>query len=196
MTSKPYRQKGLTLLEMMVVLMIAAMAIALGFQSLGQWRKANAAISNISGATQQASLTESWLKTSLRSIIPVQEEPFEGSSDKIQGIAVQPVMSTQGGASKVEWHIQTTSNTLYLVLQEDGKSLQLALPQTKKAHFSYLDSEGKTFAQWPPKLGLHDHLPAAIVLTQEQESGPILLWASAIAGARNPLPAPFQSDDD
>ena len=38
------QQRGLTLLEMMVVLLIAGMAVALGFQSLGQWRRANAAI--------------------------------------------------------------------------------------------------------------------------------------------------------
>ena len=50
-------QNGLTLLEMLVVLLIASMAISLGYQSLGQWQRANAAISNISGATQQATLT-------------------------------------------------------------------------------------------------------------------------------------------
>ena len=32
--------RGLTLLEMLVVLMIAGMALAIGFQSLGQWRRA------------------------------------------------------------------------------------------------------------------------------------------------------------
>ena len=53
------QQQGLTLLEMMVVLLIAGMAITLAFQSLGQWRRANAAISSISGATQQTTLTES-----------------------------------------------------------------------------------------------------------------------------------------
>lgn len=190
------RQNGLTLLEMMVVLMIAAMAITLGFQSLGQWRKANAAISSIGGATQQVSLTEAWLKSSLRSIIPVQEQPFEGGPDEIVAIAIQPVLSHQGGASQISWKIRNIGNTLQLVLDEDGKSTELALPRASKATFSYLDGDGKLYSQWPPKLGLHDHLPAAIVLTQEQPAGPTLLWASAITGARNPLPAPFQSDDD
>ena len=67
---RPARQLGLTLLEMMVVLLIAGMAVALGFQSLGQWRRANAAISSVSGAIQQTTLTESWLTDSLRGLIP------------------------------------------------------------------------------------------------------------------------------
>ena len=39
------RARGMTLLEMLVVLGIAAMALTLGFQSLGQWRRADIAIS-------------------------------------------------------------------------------------------------------------------------------------------------------
>ncbi|AUZ54182.1 hypothetical protein B1L07_02480 [Stenotrophomonas acidaminiphila] len=80
------RQRGLTLLEMMVVLLITGMAIALGFQSLGQWRRANAAIAGISGATQQATLTESWVESSLRSLYPVKEEAFEGRRNTWPGL--------------------------------------------------------------------------------------------------------------
>ncbi len=98
----PRQQDGLTLLEMLVVLLIAGMAIALGFQSLGQWRRANASISSISGATQQTTLTEAWLESSLRSLIPLKEVEFQGTGDRLSGISVQPVQSHQGGATEVE----------------------------------------------------------------------------------------------
>jgi general secretion pathway protein J len=192
----PRRQNGLTLLEMLVVLLIAGMAIALGFQSLGQWRRANAAISSIGGATQQASLTEYWLESSLRSLIPLEEVEFQGTGERLAGVAVQPVQSHQGGATGVEWTIHRTDGELSLGLTEDGKRLELPLPGAIGAHFGYLDKQGRVHDEWPPKLGLHDHLPAAIVLTQEMDDGSQRLWAASIAGARNPRFNPFEADLD
>lgn len=190
------RQRGLTLLEMMVVLLIASMAIALGFQSLGQWRRANTAIAGISGATQQSTLTESWLESSLRSLFPVKEEAFEGTSQRLAGVATLPIQSHQGGSTAVEWVIHEEGALRSLKLKEDGKELDLPLPGVTKATFGYLDKDGRIYEQWPPKLGLHDHLPAMIVLEQEMEDGSRRLWAAAITGARNPYANPFEAEFD
>jgi prepilin-type N-terminal cleavage/methylation domain-containing protein len=191
------RQGGLTLLEMMVVLLIAGMAITLGFQSLGQWRRANTAISQISGATQQAALTEAWLEESLRSLIPLQERPFKGSQEQLEGVTTQPVQSHQGGATPIVWSIHSEAGVPHLLLKEDeeeGQGLDLPLPGASEARFAYMDEEGRLHTQWPPELGLHAHLPAAIVLEQDMEDGSKRLWAAAISGARNPRFNPFEVD--
>ncbi|MGB3394184.1 MAG: type II secretion system protein [Stenotrophomonas sp.] len=190
------RQDGLTLLEMLVVLLIAGMAIALGFQSLGQWRRANASISDISSATQQATLTESWLRDSLRSLIPMQEAEFQGSSEQLTGIAIQPVQSHQGGATRIEWTIHRESGELLLTLTEDGKQLDLPLPGVADGSFGYMEQGGRLHDQWPPRLGLHDHLPPLIVLQLEMDDGSQRLWAIRIAGTRNPYFNPFEADFD
>lgn len=189
-------QHGLTLLEMMVVLLIAGMAITLGFQSLGQWQRANAAISSISGATQQTALTESWFESSLRSLIPLKEVEFAGKSDHLTGIAVQPVQSHQGGATEVEWSIRREDGEQHLILIEGGKRLDLPLPGVVESSFGYLDKDGRLHDQWPPKLGLHDQLPAVIVLTQKMDDGNQRLWAANITGARNPRFNPFEAESD
>lgn len=197
MTIEPARQqRGLTLLEMMVVLMIASMAIALGFQSLGQWRRANVAISSISGAVQQSTLIESWLKSSLRSLIPVEDQPFKASATELEGIAIQPVLSHQGGATLVKWEVQPAQKHWELVLHENQKRTSLPLIDVKTASFAYIDKEGRAHSQWPPKLGQHDHLPTAILLRQEMADGYLSLWTVAIAGARNPTFNPFEADLD
>ena len=189
------RQHGLTLLEMMVVLLIAGMAVGLGFQSLGQWQRANAAIASIGGATQQAALTESWISGSLGSLVPIKDVPFEGAPDQLTGVSLQPVQSHQGGALEITWSIRNAVRGLHLELKEDSApALLLPLPGARRAHFSYVDKEGKTHAQWPPKLGLHDQLPALVLLTQEMEDGRQQLWASAISGIRNPVLLPFEDD--
>lgn len=193
----PTRQGGLTLLEMMVVLLIAGMAITLGFQSLGQWRRANTAISQISGATQQAALTEAWLEESLRSLIPIQEQAFKGGPEHLEGVTTQPVQSHQGGATSIVWSIRSEDGVPHLVLKEDeGKDqdLDLPLPGASAARFAYMDEEGRLHAQWPPELGLHAQLPAVIVLEQDMEDGSQRLWAAAISGARNPRFNPFEID--
>lgn len=189
------RQRGLTLLEMMVVLLIAGMAVALGFQSLGQWRRANAAISSISGAIQQTTLTESWLTDSLRGLIPVPEAAFDGDADKLQGVTTLPVQSHQGGATDIEWSLRSEAGLQHLLLKEGSeRSLDLPLPGVRGARFAYMDDEGKLHAQWPPKLGLHAHLPAIVLLNQEMEDGSRRVWAAAVSGARNPYINPFEDD--
>ena len=194
--SRHLRQHGLTLLEMLVVLLIAGMAITLGFQSLGQWRRANTAIAGISGATQQATLTESWLEGSLRSLFPVNDETFEGSSQRLTGVATRPVQSHQGGATTVTWSIHEDGPLRSLRLNEGGKELDLPLPGVAKATFGYMDKEGRMYEQWPPKLGLHDHLPAMIVLEQEMDDGSQRQWAAAISGGHNPHATPFEAELD
>ena len=188
------RPSGLTLLEMMVVLLIASMAVTLGFQSLGQWQRANAAIAEVSGASQQVTLTEAWLEGSLRSLIPLKDAPFKGDARQLSGVAVQPVQSHQGGATEVQWQIQRDGNGVRLFLQEPDKPLFLPLPNVTDAAFAYLDAEGKTHDQWPPALGLHDHLPTAILLTQTLDNGYQRLWVAHITGALNPRFDPFEVD--
>ncbi|MCW0205675.1 MAG: type II secretion system GspH family protein [Achromobacter sp.] len=197
MTSKvrTTRQQGLTLLEMMVVLLIAGMAVALGFQSLGQWRRANAAISGISGAIQQTTLTESWLADSLRGLIPAPEQAFDGEADKLLGVTTLPVQSHQGGATDIEWSIRSEAGLPHLLLKEGAdRRLDLPLPGVTRARFAYMDKEGKLHAQWPPKLGLHDHLPAVVLLNQEMDDGSRRVWAATISGSRNPYVNPFEDD--
>lgn len=187
---------GLTLLEMMVVLLIAGMAMALGFQSLGQWRRAETAITSIQGATQQGALTEAWLRSSLRSLIPIEEQLFHGTADAFDGICASPVLSHQGGAIDVEWKIETSATGVVLALTEGDSLLELPLPNTVSASFLYVDGSGKAHREWPPKLGLHDHLPAVVVLQQRSASGREQIWATPVAGALNPVPRPFEAEID
>jgi general secretion pathway protein J len=192
MISKP-GERGLTLLEMLVVLLIAGMAIALGFQSLGQWRRANTAITQISGGVQQTLLTESWLETSLRGLIPVTEPLFSGKPDKLEGISSQPVQQHQGGTIDISWSIERLNGTLYLRLKEATTApLDLPLPNVTNASFSYLDQDGRSHAQWPPKLGLHSQLPNVVALTLTLDDGSQHVWAATISGRRDPYFNPFE----
>ena len=187
------RPDGFTLLEMIVVLLIAGMAVSLGFQSLGQWRRAEAAIAGAGGSTRQTLLTQEWLRGSLRGLVPVESPAFSGGPDILSGMTLAPVISGQGGMTPMEWRLDTEPQGSWLQLTETDRTMRLPLPDGAAARFVYLDKEGRTYDQWPPALGLHDQLPAAVALALESPGGTAQLWLASIAGTRNPFYQPYES---
>ena len=196
MTSDRYPQLGLTLLEMMVVLMIASMAVALGFQSLGQWQRANTAIAGAGGDIQQAMLTEAWLKSSINSLIPIEGDTFQGSPVAFEGVTLQPVFAHQGGATPIRWSLTTAPRGPTLTLLEHGKSFSLPLPSATSAKFQYLDRDGKTHDRWPPKTAAQDYLPHAVTLLQAGADRPTTVWVMSVAGSKNLVVTPFEAGFD
>lgn len=185
-------QRGLTLLEMMVVLLVGGMAIALGFQSLGQWRRANVAMSHIGRAVQQTALISSWFEGTVRGLVPVPETPFEGTPVRVDGVTTLPVQIHQGGATHVTWSLENIDGEAELTVSEQGRSFHTRLPGVTRAAFGFVDGEGKVHDQWPPKLGLHEDLPVLVTLRLELDNGRTQQWAGAITGARMPYYSPFE----
>lgn len=178
---------GLTLLEMMVVLMIAGMALALGYQSLAQWRRAEASISGMGSALRADRLSRLWFESSVNGLVPVDKAPFSGQPGSLSGYTTRPVVAGQGGLTAFNWEIDTEARTL--VLDEDGRQLQLPLPAAATSRFVYFDREGKEYDQWPPKLGLATHLPAAVALVQPPDAADERprYWMAAVSGKLDPI---------
>lgn len=189
-------ESGMTLLEMLVVLVIASMALALGFQSLGQWRRANAAIETLTLQGRQMMLSRSWLESSIRGLHPVEDTPFAGESDHWEGVTLQPVLETQGGATAMRWEIQREAGGVVLALEEAGRALALPLGEFAGARFEYLDREGRLHPQWPPALGISDHLPAAVGLVLEGAPEDQRVWLASVIGMRNPVPVMYEPETD
>lgn len=182
-----YHASGLTLLEMLVVMMIAGMALALGFQSLGQWRRAEVAIAGIGSNIRQDAMVESWFRESIRALTPVEDPVFSGEGTSLSGITLSPVLAGQGGNTPISWKIENEGSRLFLTLIEQGQQTVLPLPRATGAHFTYIDKEGKEYGQWPPALGLADQLPAAITLVlTETDNRDTRVWMAPVSGIRNP----------
>ena len=182
-----YRVSGLTLLEMIVVMMIAGMALALGFQSLGQWRRAEVAIAGVGTSIRQDALLESWFSGSIQALTPIKEAAFTGNGDSLSGVTLAPVLASQGGNTPISWSVEDEGNGLQLMLREHGVETRFALPRAQSAHFIYLDNEGKEHEQWPPALGTADALPASVALViNEPDTGGSRIWMASITGIRNP----------
>lgn len=190
------RQAGMTLIEMLVVLIIAAMALALGFQSLGQWRRANTAIDSLSAQSRQVILTRSWLQASARALHPVEERAFEGERNGWSGVTLQPILATQGGATPMAWELVREAGRVSLRAQENDDVIELPLAGVQQAYFEFVDTSGRSHPQWPPLLGQHDQLPDAVLLHLEDATGVQRIWAASIAGIRNPVMIMYEPETD
>lgn len=189
-------EAGLTLLEMMVVLMITAMALTLGFQSLGQWQRADATIAGVTSSLRQMKLIESWLRGSVRGLAPVEQSPFEGTASNWSGITLDAVFAGPGGATAQQWAIVEDPTGVSLQLTEAGQTSELPLPLVNSARFVYLDPDGSSQDRWPPALGTASHLPAGVGLELDFENGRTQLWISSVAGVADPVYLPFEMEQD
>lgn len=206
---------GFTLLEMLVVLLIAGMAMALTVQALGQYRRAHASATASERAGRAYRLGESWWRDSVRALVaaPVtvdtatdfdidalKDRPspvFAGRSDGFSGLTLAPVLAGQGVPVVQRWQVAPgPAGTEVLELYEQDRRLLLSLPGQGGLRFHYLDEDGQVHRQWPPAKGVWRQLPAAVVLEvqpgRDGEGGHTLV--AAVMGPREPMQRPYEPE--
>ena len=199
--------RGFTLLEMLVVLLIAGMALALTSQALGQYRRANDRVAESTQAGREYRMAERWFRDSVMGLHAVDDSTqvvtltreglsplaFRGDERGFSGFTLLPVLSGQGVPTRQSWTIEPNRyGQDTLALEEDGKRLTIPFPDTGLIQLSYLDAKGDTHSQWPPAEGEFPHLPAAVALTSS--SGAVIV--GAVTGPQDPVimryePEPF-----
>lgn len=214
-TSERRTAAGFTLLEMLVVLLIAGMALALTTQALGQYQRAHSRASASEQAGREYRLSESWFRDSVRALSPVPDTAlpgvdtlggsssdehagvFEGSSDGFTGLTLAPVLAGQGAPVVQAWRVVAGPvGTDVLELQEEGRHLLLSLPGMGRLQLHYLDDAGEVHDRWPPALGMWPQLPAAVVLevAPGADGTGAASVVAAIMGPREPKELPYEPE--
>ena len=195
---------GFTLLEMLVVMLIAGMALLLTTQALGQYQRAHtrAIASERVGREQRSS--EAWFRDSVRGLqalapasgMEADASPaFEGDARGFHGTTLAPVLQPQGVPTPQRWRIAARpAGTEALELEEAGSTIVLSLPAAAALRLHYVDAHGALHDRWPPALGAWPQLPEAIVLELAPAPGAARaeLIAASVLAPRNPIEAPFE----
>src|SRR5690606_36894527 len=150
----------------------------------------------ITGEVRETMLVEDWFRSSIRGLEAVAETPFEGDASSFAGLTLQPVLASQGGAMPIRWRLDEIDGDSTLQLAEGERTISLPLHHVENAAFAYMDSDGAVHDRWPPALGLHENLPASVLLRLQDDTGKTRLWAAAIVGARNPVSRPYEAEED
>ena len=191
-------QRGFTLLEMLVTLVIVSLLMALLMQTLLYALQLRTRILEQQWRQQAVVLQEYWFRSSSAALAPGKkdqpERVFAGDRSGFRGLSLAPLLGDLGIPIRIEWRLETDAAgvTLRYRQGEDEQGWVIAQWEGTEAGFRYRDDTGQWSERWPPA-GLAvstteptvPQLPTAIRLDLTKTEAP-LLWLSAIAGRRDP----------
>lgn len=150
-------QKGFTLLEVIVVLLISSLIAAILFQGLSLVLDIRYRVINTLTRIETIGLQSSIMTSPLRSMIPDHtDEPgvFAGDARRLKGLTLSPLHGTSGAptAFAMELGYNLTDDETVLTYYEMGyDSVILASWTGNIGNFSYRGRTGDWETSWPPR---------------------------------------------
>ena len=201
-------ERGFTLLETLVMLVVSSLAIMMMFQALAGFNHARERISALEGVRNNDAVVLGWLRDSFRGVVAIEptagvtrksDDPaagLRGTADGFTALTLTPLLGQAGAPVRVQWQIERSVNGSILIYQETGRTpLTLPLRDAGELHFVYLDKSGTATPEWPPNSGLQTPLPNAIEL-QLGHGAQMRVVAQAIATPRPMQLAPYTVGED
>jgi prepilin-type N-terminal cleavage/methylation domain-containing protein len=155
-------QRGVTLVELLVSMLILSAVMALVTQAVGQVER----IVRVADESQRATAERWGAGWALQSVFanlvaPVEATgaPFSGSADRIQGYSTTAVLDASDGVRQFELNLRPAADGaggVELQYRELGSSRDVPSASgvvanfTGAAEFSYRNRAGQWFAVWPP----------------------------------------------
>lgn len=101
------RASGLTLLEMLVVFVLASLVGTLLIQGAGFFLGQYDTVKRIGREASSEALQQRWFATTVHAMVPylAEDRRFEGESNYFQGITMQPLRATPGIPVAARWSI-------------------------------------------------------------------------------------------
>jgi len=187
--------KGLTLLEMLVVLIITSFLTALLLQGFGLILQLRTQVSTHLHDLQHGALQEYWFRNSTTSLLSDYHNGkfiFQGNSQKFSGLTLFPLENSLGKIAPFAWQFERHEQETVLRYQKaDGEYWTISRWPGQRGSFQYQDAQGQWHDQWPPAFfkTTPPQLPQAILCLAQRRQTPIT-WLVSIPsyhGARYDL---------
>ncbi len=188
-------QQGMTLLELLVVMVLLSVITALLMQGLSQSLALYERVQRRQYEGVPQILAMQWFNNSVGSMQAELDVPrqLHGDSFFFEGSSQQPLVGKSGEVQPVRWSIsQQKGRGVTLDYRQPGRSwILLRWPEGTQASFTYLDEQGNTHNQWPPQQNLvslrpDGRMPVAIQLMVSSPSTAPLKWFIALQGRTYP----------
>ena len=188
---KKERQKGFTLMELLVVLVLISLLMTTLMQGLSYFLKIKERGSALVLIQQKTQMQEYWFKLLIQGLTPYQsftKKKFEGKKTQLTGQVLTTLTSTPASIEDITLKLEQTPETIKLIYTAGEYTWALGEWISNKAYLSYQDQQGDMHKLWPPK-GSDDiaQLPALIKLhiTTPREN---IDWFVSVAGRLDPKP--------
>lgn len=151
-------QRGFTLLEMLVVLVLTALVVGIVFEGLGRVADLRVRLARHLDGALDAAITGSWFRSSLAALqTDLQGAPdvFRGGPQEMSGLTLKPVDLPAGAPAAFAWRLtaDAASATTRLGYRgADGAWREIAAWPGTGARFLYAGPDGEWRDEWPPPL--------------------------------------------
>jgi len=151
-------QRGFTLVEMLVVLLIVGMAGSLLFEGAAQVMNIQARFGSQLASLRDEALRADWLRQLVEGLQPDYAEGkqvFKGSPRGMSGLTTNPLSAGYGGLAGFALVLQQDTARAETVLRygADKDAPEILRWAGDQGRFIYSDYKGELHEAWPPPLG-------------------------------------------
>ena len=144
--------RGLTLLEMLVVLVLVSLLGTLLIQGVGFFLGKYATVKRIHREASLATLRQHWFVSTVQAMVPSRLEArrFAGGASSFEGVTLQPLAAEPGLPVRVRWSIGGAGASQGVVYAEKhGPRWTVLTSDDEGFAFQYADSAGQWRDRWP-----------------------------------------------
>ena len=150
--SGPKPVLGLTLIEMLVVLVLVSLLGTLLVQGTGFFLGKYATVKRVHRDASLSVLRQHWFISTVQAMVPsrVEARRFEGDESSFEGVTLQALAAEAGLPVRARWSIDgggASQDVVYA--QEDGESWTVLSSKDERLAFQYADSAGRWHGHWP-----------------------------------------------
>ena len=183
---------GLTLIEMLVVLVLVSLLGTLLIQGTGFFLGRYATVSRIHREASHAALGQHWFISSVQAMVPSRLEArrFAGDASSFEGVTLQALAAESGLPVRARWSIAVDgASEIVVYAQEGGEPWTVLVSDDGGLAFQYADSTGHWHDRWPTasnaRSPLREHIPRMVRLSSHG-GGP--LWLARLDLFPEPVP--------
>ena len=160
-------QQGLTLIEMLVVLVLVSLLGTLLIQGAGFFLGQYATVKRVHRETSLAALRQHWFVSTVQAMVPsrLESRRFAGDGSSFEGVTLQPLAAQSGRPVRVRWSIGGEDRSNAIVYTEAGGAPWTVLTSEDDAlAFQYADSAGQWQDRWLAASDARERIPRMIRL--------------------------------
>ena len=181
-------QRGFTLVEMLVVLVLVSLLGTLLIQSAGFFLGRLAPVTRIHRDASDAVLVRHWFVSTVQAMVPSRLEArrFTGDGSSFQGTTLQPLAAESGLPVRARWSIGGDGASDTVVYAEDGGTPWTVLTSEEGGlAFQYADSARRWWERWPVESDARERIPRMVRLVSTSGR---TLWLAPLDLFPEPVP--------
>ena len=184
---------GFTLLELLVTLVVLGFITSILAQALGQFLRIDRLLATTALPAQAEAVRIDWIRQALDALQPPDATGHYGlkaDARHLEGTSGNPLADSPAGFGRIDLTLafDAGSGQTALLAAFPGRAAPVTLLRWDgdQGRFGFYDAKGNRSDSWPPPLGVHDPLPAVIVLETGLESAGLIVAAPLITNEDNP----------